>query len=227
MQAKHSNFDVLGGWASLPTIMPHVPSHLDCLVQPPSLAPKFVIYNMTCWYTLVNDFILTHNPSQLVGFNQIFAQPSSTNNVVTVPLNPALVSSIEHPYCLLSKAVLSSIIIDSSASVCISLHRSNFVTFLASKMKIKGLSSSNQVAGEGILLWSLQDMNGDTTYIDLLGYHIPNAEVCLLSLQVLLKTIGGHALQNDKEIAIVLDNGLTFCVQYCPTSNLPLIPLAL
>jgi hypothetical protein len=151
MQAKHSNLDVLGGWASLPTIMPHVPSLLECLVQPPSLAPIFVIYNMTCWYTLVNNFLLTHDPSQLVGFTQFFAQPSSTDNVVTVPLNRALVSSIEHPYCLSSKAVFSSVIIDSGASVCISPHRSNFVTYSTSKMKIKGLSSSNQVAGEGIL----------------------------------------------------------------------------
>jgi hypothetical protein len=68
MQANHSNFDVLGSWASLPTIMPHVQSLLDCLVQPPSLAPMFVIYNTTCWYTLDNDFLLMHDPSQLVGF---------------------------------------------------------------------------------------------------------------------------------------------------------------
>jgi hypothetical protein len=94
-------------------------------------------------------------------------------------------------------------------------------------MKIKGLSSSNEVAGEGILRWSLQYANGNTTYIELLGYHIINAKVHLLSPKVLLKTIGGHALQNDKKIAIVLDNGLTFCVKKCPTSNLPLIPLAL
>jgi hypothetical protein len=62
-------------------------------------------------------------------------------------------------------------------------------------MKSKGLSSSNQVAGEGILCWSLQDVDGNMTYIELLGYHISNAEVRLHSLQVLLKTIGGHALQ--------------------------------
>ncbi len=68
MQAKHSNFDDLGGWASLPTIMPHVQSLLDCLVQPPYLAQMFVIYKTTCWYTLVNDFLLMHDPSQLVGF---------------------------------------------------------------------------------------------------------------------------------------------------------------
>ncbi len=94
-------------------------------------------------------------------------------------------------------------------------------------MNIKGLSSSNQVAGDGILRWSLQDADGNTTYIELIGYHIPNAKVRLLSPQVLLKTIDGHVLQNDKEIAIVLDNGLTFCAKHCPTSNLPLIPLAL
>jgi hypothetical protein len=107
------------------------------------------------------------------------------------------------------------------------MHQSNFVAYLAKKMKIKGLSSSNQVAGEGILHWLLKDADGNTTYIELLGYHIPNDKVHLLSLQVLLKTIGGHALQNDKEIANVLDNGLTFCAKHCPTSNLPLIPLAL
>ncbi len=94
-------------------------------------------------------------------------------------------------------------------------------------MKIKGLSSSNQVADEGILCWSIHNADGNTTYIELLGYHIPNAKVRLLSLQVLFKTIGGHVLQNDKEIAIILDNDLTFCAKHCPTSNLPLIPLAL
>jgi hypothetical protein len=169
--------------------MPHFQSLLDCLVQPPYLAPMFVIYNTTCWYTLVDNFLLTHNSSQLVGFTRFVSQSSSMDNVVTVSLNGALVSSIKHPYFLTSKAVLSSIIIDSGASVCISPHQSNFVTYLASKMKIKGLSSSNQVAGEGILCWSLQDMDGNTTYIELLGYHIPNAEVHLLSLQVLLKTM--------------------------------------
>jgi hypothetical protein len=94
-------------------------------------------------------------------------------------------------------------------------------------MKIKGLSSSNQVAGEGILCWSLQDANGNTTYLELFGYHTPNVKVRLLSTQVLLKTIGSHVLQNDKEIAIVFDSCLAFCAKHCPTSNLPLIPLAL
>jgi hypothetical protein len=45
-------------------------------------------------------------------------------------------------------AALSSVIVDSGASVCISPHRSEFVTYNESRMKIKDLSSSNQVAQE-------------------------------------------------------------------------------
>jgi hypothetical protein len=70
-------------------------------------------------------------------------------------------------------------------------------------------------------------MNGESVQLELLGYHIPNAEVCLLSPQVLIKAIGGHALQTANRINIVLDNGNNFCAQFCPRSNLPMIPLAL
>ncbi len=52
-------------------------------------------------------------------------------------------------------------------------------------MKIKDLLSSNQVAGEGILRWLIQDTHGASVVIELMGYHIPNAEVRLLSPQVL------------------------------------------
>jgi hypothetical protein len=92
-------------------------------------------------------------------------------------------------------------------------------------MKIKDLSLSNQVAGEGIINWSLQDENGDSVQIELKGYHIPNAEGCLLSPQVLLKMIGGHALQTVDKIDIALVKGINLCAQFCPQSNLPMIPI--
>ena len=37
----------------------------------------------------------------------------------------------------------------------------------------------------------MQDTNGHPVDVELLGYHIPTAEVCLLSPQVLLHTFGG------------------------------------
>jgi hypothetical protein len=94
-------------------------------------------------------------------------------------------------------------------------------------MKIKDLSSSNKVAGESILRWKLQDANGDSVHVELLGYHIPNAEVRLLSPQVLLQRIGGHTLQTVNGINVILDNGNNFGATLCPHSNLPMIPFAL
>ncbi len=60
-----------------------------------------------------------------------------------------------------------------------------------------------------------------------MGYHIPNAEVRLLSPQVLLNTIGGKAIQTVQGIDIILDNGFKVNAKFCPRSNLPLIPLSL
>ncbi len=93
-------------------------------------------------------------------------------------------------------------------------------------MTIRDLSSSNSVAGEGIIRWSMQDEHGDLVHIELLGYHIPTAEVRLLSPQVLLKTIGGQSKQTVLGIKVSLDNGIKLTAAFCPRSNLPVIPLA-
>jgi hypothetical protein len=93
-------------------------------------------------------------------------------------------------------------------------------------MKIKDLSSSNNVAGEGIICWNLKDVHGSTIQVELKGYHMPNAEVRLLSPQVLIKTVGGRSLQTKKGVELMLDNGVNLFAQYCLHSNLPLLPLA-
>ncbi len=73
----------------------------------------------------------------------------------------------------------------------------------------------------------MQDVNGDLVQVELLGYHILNADFCLLSPHVLLKTIGGHTLQTVNGIDVVLDNDNNFGATFCPHSNLLMIPLAL
>jgi hypothetical protein len=62
-------------------------------------------------------------------------------------------------------------------------------------MKIKDLSSLNNVAGEGLLRWKVEDVSGQIVNLDLPGYHIPGAEVRLLSLQVLILMFCGHTKQ--------------------------------
>jgi hypothetical protein len=71
------------------------------------------------------------------------------------------------------------------------------------------------------------DENGNSVQIGLKGYHIPNAEVCLLSPQVLLRMIAGHALQTVNKIDIALENWINLCAQFCLRSNRPMILLGL
>ena len=43
------------------------------------------------------------------------------------------------------------LVIDTSALVCISPHRKDFITYCPGKIKIKDLPSSNKVDGEGLI----------------------------------------------------------------------------
>ena len=88
------------------------------------------------------------------------------------------------------------------------------------------MSSSNKVKGEGIIRWLLENKRGNQVPIELPGYHIPNADVRLLSPQVLLNTIGGQCHQTVSQFNILLENGIDMCASLCPQSNLPILPLS-
>ncbi len=75
--------------------------------------------------------------------------------------------------------------------------------------------------------WYMKDVNDSPIQVKLMGYHMPKAEVRLLSHQVLIKTVGGQSLQTNKGIDITLDNGVNLFAHYCLHSNLPLILLAI
>ncbi len=51
--------------------------------------------------------------------------------------------------CLSLKTIRSSLIINSGMSVCITPFKTDFVSYKPSTVKIKDLSSSNQVTGKG------------------------------------------------------------------------------
>jgi len=141
-------------------------------------------------------------------------------------LRCALISSTEYPQCFSNLTVAKEVIVDTGASVWISPHKKDFTTYVPSTMKIKDLSSTNMVDGEGIIRWDLQDEKGYRVTVEALGYHIPAAKVRLLSPQVLIKKDGGHATISAEGIHIRLANNVTLFGQYCSRSNLPLIPMA-
>jgi hypothetical protein len=106
------------------------------------------------------------------------------------------ISLLELLHCYKSITNHDSLLITAlGAFICITPHRSDFITFAASNMKIKDLSSSNTVAGEDFMRWKVEYLAGRVVNLDLPGYHIHGVEVCILSPQVLLLTFGGHTTQ--------------------------------
>ena len=193
------------------------------------------------WKQLVSSFVNTHNPAAIVQFMSDVFKPLSISTKLKVKVNlfdqrpywkrichQALVHAIKLP-----RAYNGSIsnglplIVDTGASVCITPRREDFIFYRDSKVKIKDLSKTNTVAGEGIVRWKVRDKTGKIVNLDLPGYHIPNAEVRLLSPQVLLSTVGGSAkaVQTTADLILCLGNGVELQAQYCPRSNLPLLSI--
>ncbi len=146
------------------------------------------------------------------------------HGVVTLPLS--FISTCNGVRCVSSSTIKSSLVIDSGALVCISPHKEDFIDYGASTMKIKDLSSSNNVAGERIISWNRQDVHGSVVKVEVRGYHMPHADIRLLSPQVLISTIGGSSLRTMTGVALKLDNSVTLFAPHCPHRNLPLLPLA-
>jgi hypothetical protein len=56
-------------------------------------------------------------------------------------------------------------------------------SYRGSAVKIKDLSSTNKVAGQGLIRWHVKDSFGQVQMIEMEGYHVPSASVHLLSMQ--------------------------------------------
>jgi hypothetical protein len=146
-------------------------------------------------------------------------------NYLTTTEYRLYVSRIKFPQCFIWEMASNTVIIDSGASILISLHCANFIIYGPSNMKIKDLSSSNKVAGEGLIRWRFQDTSEDTVALDLPGYCIEGVDVHLLSPQVLLGTFGGHLIQTMQKIEVTLNNKTNLEAHFCARSCLPILPL--
>ena len=227
--------DIFNGWGSYSDSPPHWGELLQCFIRPPRVCTREhafdLLWEEVNWERLLNGFLHSHDPSDIMSAMSMSYLPTLASNfdegVISTRLQRIFISSIDSPRCLSGSIIHSNIIIDTGASVCISPHRSDFLTYHSSQMRIKDLSSSNKVQGEGIIRWKMQDANGHPVDIELLGYHIPSADVRLLSPQVLFDTFGGQGIMTGSGIDFVLSDGNRFSANLCPRSNLPLIPLAL
>ena len=196
--------------------------------------------NVDLWSRLVSNFIDSFDPSEItkIELDELF----SARKVITLPLSDprscwkrwipcftrACLHSLEMPCAYKGQHDRRiPLIVDSGASVCISPLREDFIVYRQSNAKIKDLSKSNAVAGEGIVRWKVRDTNGKIVNLDLPAYHIDKAEVRLLSPQVLLGTVGSTAkgVLTTADLILCLGNGVDLRARYCPRSNLPLLDI--
>jgi hypothetical protein len=181
---------------------------------------------------LEDRFLTTHDPSRIMDFYATLSKfpEKQASHIhcgrVNVNLRQVLISTHKYPHFYSSSTVTNNMTIDSGALVCISPYKSDFITYGPSGMKIKDLSSTNKVAGKGLIQWDLQDKNGHTVTIEAFGYHIPAAKVCLLSPQVIIDEKGGHAMMTEEGIDMKLDDCIGIFGKYCQRSNLPLGSMA-
>ena len=184
--------------------------------------------------TMINDlFADGHDPSRIMQYDLLpfGTYPLSADPCVTTALRTRVPSPHAHvlsdPRCFIGQSYAQvPLIVDSGASVCVSPRREDFMSYRPSKMHIKDLSSSNKVQGEGMIRWSVLDINGKTVHLDLPGYHIPNAEVRLLSPQVMLPIMDGQASISSTSIDLRLKDGVKLVAPFCPRSRLPMLQLA-
>lgn len=155
--------------------------------------------------------------------NGIF--PSTSFGFGSLRLNVSYVPSLSTFSA--SRAPSSTpLIMDTGASVCISPHMEDFISYSDRTVTIKDLSHANQVCREGMLHLGVMTKEGSVSHIEVMGYHMPNAEVPLLSPQVLILAYGGCMTQTSRCCTISLDSGITLEAVISPHNNLPVLEMA-
>jgi hypothetical protein len=130
VQQSKKGQPIFDGWVSIPDPAPNIADQIS--------------------QTLLEDFISAHDPSQIMEIDKLFSdQSDKIRGVVSVPLS--MISTCKNTQCLSNRAINLSLVVDFGVSVCISLHKGDFILCGKSNMKIKDLSSSNNVTGEGII----------------------------------------------------------------------------
>lgn len=192
------------GWADSPPPFTHHPSPSDLPFQ---------------------SFFGDSDLSQIMSILRLGSQANDTLGDPD-PLRPATyLTTVCDAHCITSEhSSGTALIIDTGVSVCVTPHCDDFVSYHPSRLRITDLSSSNRVAGEGLVSWTITDVNNLPITVQLPCCHIEGVKVRLLSPQILLKTFGGGALQTVEDLTVTLGDGTVLQAKYCPRTRLPCLP---
>ncbi|KAL7465924.1 hypothetical protein ACHAXS_006229 [Conticribra weissflogii] len=109
-----------------------------------------------------------------------------------------------HRFSILSQATKSffnlrrtfndcPVIWDTGASYGLTPFRGDFIDYEECNVSVQDISKTNTVIGIGTVMWRFKATNGDELYIPFLCYHLPTADIRLLSPQTYHQLHGGKS----------------------------------
>jgi hypothetical protein len=142
--------------------------------------------------------------------NKIFT-PDMFNTIFSLfPLSP------KHP-----------IIFDTGASLVITPHLTDFVGPVSNStnnLRLGGMANGMRISGIGFVIWGFETTKGVTLPVTTMAYHVPEANVHLLSHQRVfdLEKNKGDSYYGDHHGLYLEIQGSTICVPYNNPNSLPI-----
>jgi hypothetical protein len=119
---------------------------------------------------------------------------------------------------------------DTGASFGLTPFRDDFIDYQPCSLPVKDISKMNYVIGVGTVMYKFQAENGDVLYVPGIAYHLPSAEIRLLSPQSYHQRYGGKSevladraiMHLPKQGKFAPQHDVTFPVEQ-NGSNLPIL----
>jgi hypothetical protein len=116
------------------------------------------------------------------------------------------------------------IVIDTGASICVTPNAADFVNGISTGNlpELRGLNHTSQVAGTGLVEWTIFDVNNRVRKIRAWAFYVPDATIRLFSPQSYFQDQGGGELRCTKnETILTTADGEALVFPYNPDTNLP------
>ena len=116
------------------------------------------------------------------------------------------------------------IVIDTGASICVTPNAADFINGISTGNlpELRGLNHTSQVAGTGLVEWTVVDVNNRVRKIRAWAFYVPDATIRLFSPQSYFQEQGGEELRCTKnETILAMADGEALVFPYNPDTNLP------
>ena len=83
-------------------------------------------------------------------------------------------------------------VFDTGASSDLTPFRQDFINYTPVDLKVTGVTGNGKVAGRGTVLRRFTTRKGEDIFVPSMAYHMPGAEIRLMSPQSVLRGLGGE-----------------------------------